>query len=99
MADQYMPGDFVFMDRFVVKTSGRLPTGFGREGPPNRYHEGTILVDAVTGIIWVKNQVSMGFGETIMSKAYFENWLWELACIKISHHQSDNGVFTSEEFQ
>ncbi len=77
-ADQYMPGDFVSMDQFVVKTSGWLPTGFGREGPPNMYHGGTILNDAETGIIWVENQVSMDSGDTIMSKDCFEEWLWEL---------------------
>ncbi len=34
-----------------------------------------------------------------MSKACFEEWLWELVCVEIKHHQSDNGVFTSEDFR
>ena len=99
VADQYIPDDFVSMDQFVVKTPGRLPTGFGRGGPPNRYHGGTIFNDAATGIIWVKNQVSMGSGDTIMSKACFEEWLWELVCVEKKRYRSDNGVFTSENFR
>ena len=35
-ANEYMPGDCVSMDQFVVKTPGCLPTGYGRKGPSNR---------------------------------------------------------------
>ena len=71
-ANEYLPGDFVSMDQFVVKTPGRLPTGYGREGKLNRYHGGTIFNDASTGIIWVENQISLGAFETISSKSRFE---------------------------
>ena len=98
-ANEYMPGDFVSMDQFVVRTPGRLPTGFGREAKSNRYHGGTIFNDASTGIIWVENQVSLGAFETISSKTRFEEWLWELACVEIKQYRSDNGVFTAEEFR
>ena len=33
--DKYCAGDFVSMDQFVVKTPGRLPTGYGHEGLQN----------------------------------------------------------------
>ena len=92
------PGDFVSMDQFIVKTPGRLPTGYGREGHENRYHGGTIFNDAVSGAIWVENQVSLGAGETIEAKLRFEQWLRELAWIEVQHYRSDNGVFTAEEF-
>ena len=98
-ADKYEAGDFVSMDQFVVKTPGRLPTGYGREAPGNRFHGGTIFNDAATGIIWVENQISLGAGETILSKSRFEEWLWELACVEINHLRSDNGVFIAEEFR
>ena len=98
-ADQYEPGDFVSMDQFIVRTPGRLPSGYGREAQENRYHGGTIFNDAATGIIWAENQVSLGAGETILSKTEFEEWLWELACVEINHYRSDNGVFQAEEFK
>ena len=98
-ADKYEAGDFVSMDQFIVKTPGRLPTGFGREGIDNRFHGGTIFNDAATGTIFVENQVSLGAGETLMSKAIFEQWLYELAIVEVSHYRSDNGVFQAEDFK
>ena len=98
-ADKYEAGDFVSMDQFVVKTPGRLPTGYGREGQGNRFHGGTIFNDAATGLIWVENQVSLGAGETILAKSRLEEWLWELACVEINHIRSDNGVFVADEFR
>ena len=98
-ANKYAPGDFVSMDQFVSQTTGRLPTGYGRERPENRYHGGTIFNDAATGIIWVENQISLGASETVLSKQSFEEWLWELACVEVEHYRSDNGVFIAEEFR
>ena len=74
-ANEYMPGDFVSTDQFVVKTPGRLPNGYGRESTKNKYHGGTIFEDAASGIIWIENQVSLGAFETIGSKQKFEQWL------------------------
>jgi transposase InsO family protein len=42
--------------------------------------------------------VSLGVGETIMSKIRFEERLWEMAAAEISHLHSDNGVFTANMF-
>ena len=82
-----------------MRTPGRLPTAYGREGPDNRYHGGTIFIDAVSGVIHVENQVSMGAGETIGSKQKFEQWIYDLAMVEVEHYCSDNGVFTEEEFR
>ena len=71
-AEQYKPGDFVSMDQYISKTPGRLPIGYGQEGPDNKYHGGTIFNDALSGIINVENQVWIGAGETIASKLRFE---------------------------
>ena len=92
-------GDMVSMDQYVVRTPGRLPTGFGKEQPENKYSGGTIFNDAASGAIWVENQVSLGAFETIMSKSKFEEWLYELSRDEVSHYRSDNGVFNSEEFR
>ena len=48
-ANEYMPGDFVSMDQFVVKTPERLPTGYGKGVRSNCYHGGTIFNDALAG--------------------------------------------------
>ena len=98
-ANQYEAGDHVSMDQFVSQTTGRLPTGYGRERPENRYHGGTIFNDAATGIIWVENQISLGASETIMAKHSFEEWLFELACVEVKRYHSDNGIFIAEEFR
>ena len=71
-ANEYMPGDFVSMYQFVAKRYGHLPTGFRREAKSNRYRCGTIFDDASMGIIWVKDQVSLGTFEALSSKRWFE---------------------------
>eukprot|EP00804_Cyclotella_cryptica_P022545 CCRYP_009449-RA/>CCRYP_009449-RA protein AED:0.37 eAED:-0.02 QI:0/0/0/1/0/0/2/0/345 len=97
--DRYEGGDFVSADQFVVNTPGRLLSGFGREDDRYRFHGGTIFKDAATGIIWVECQVSLGAGKTVLSKARFEEWLWEMAATEIKHLHSDNGVFTADTFR
>ena len=95
--DKYKTGDFVSIDQYVVKTPGRLPTGFGGSDS-NMYHGGTIFRDAASKYIHVQNQVSLGAGETVMAKREFEDWLWEEARLLVKHYHSDNGVFTAEMF-
>jgi hypothetical protein len=73
-----------------------LLSGFGCENDRDKLHGGTIFQDAATGIIWVECQVSLGAGETIMSKMRFEEWLWEMAAAEISHLHSNNGIFTTD---
>ena len=83
----------------MVNTPGRLLNGFGKESSREKFHGGTIFQDAATGFIWVECQVSLGAGETLMSKMHFEEWLWEVAAAEISHLYSDNGIFTSDMFR
>ena len=97
--DKYELGDMVSMDQYVVKTPGRLPTGYGREADHNKFHGGTIFRDAATKVIHVENQVSLNAAETINAKLRFEQWLWDEACGKVKHYHSDNGVFTAELFK
>ena len=96
--EQYQTGDFVSMDQYVVKTPGRLPSGYGREADHNMFHGGTIFRDAASKYIFVKNQVSLGAGETVTAKREFEEWLWEEARVSVKHYHSDNGVFKAEMF-
>ena len=62
-------------DQFFMKTSGWIQYIFGREGLNIRFHGGTILSDDANGIIWMKNQILLGSGETVMGKQQFEEWL------------------------
>ena len=94
--EQYEAGDFVSVDQYVIKTPGRLPTGYGRESETNMFHGGTIFRDAATKYIHVQNQVSLGAGETVNAKVSFESWLWEEARVAIKHYHGDNGIFTAE---
>ena len=98
-AEQYKPGNFVSMDQCISKTPGCLPTGYGREGPDNRYYGGAIFNDAASGIIHVENQVSMGADETIASKLRFEQWLYDLAMVEVLHYCSEKRSIHSQGIQ
>ena len=77
--DKYEVDNFMSTDKFVCKTPGRLPSGFGGERHQNRFHGGTIYNDAASGLIWIEIQVSLGANETVLGKYRFEKWLWEQA--------------------
>ena len=83
----------------MVKTPGCLPSGYGQESNVNMFHGGTIFRDAASKIIHVKNQVSLGAGETLASKVSFEQWLWEISMARVKHYHSNNGIFVSAEFR
>jgi hypothetical protein len=57
-----------------------------------------IYDDAALGLIWVENQVSLGANETVMCKACFEQWLWDMAYAKVKHYHGDDGIFSAEEY-
>ena len=60
------------VDQFIVKTSSRLPSVYGREGTHIRFHGGDIFRDAATGIIWIKNQFSLITGDTEMATMFLK---------------------------
>jgi hypothetical protein len=51
------------------------------------------------GLIWVENQVSLGANKTVMGKACFEQWLWDMACAKAKHYHGNNGIFSAEKYR
>ena len=95
---KYEVGDFMSTNQFVLNNPGRIPSGFGRERHNNRFHGGTIYNDAAFGLIWVKNQVSLGANKTIVGKARFEQWLWEQAVAEVSYYHSDNVIFVKDVY-
>ena len=70
--NKYLASNFVSMNQFVVNTPGQLFTGYGWEGYTNWFHGGNIFNDTATGVIWVKNQVSLGAGKTIMVMTHYK---------------------------
>ena len=63
---KYEVGYFVSTDQSDVRTTGRLPTGYGRKRRQNLFHGGTIYNYVVSGLIWVENQVLLGSNETVL---------------------------------
>jgi hypothetical protein len=76
-----------------------LPEGYGHESKERHFQGGTIYNDAALGLIWVENQISLGNNETVMGKACFEQWLWDMAYAKVKHYHGNNGVFFAEEYR
>jgi hypothetical protein len=72
-------GDFVSTDQFICRTPGQLPEGYGHESADWRFQGGTIYNNAASGLIRVAKQVSLGANETVMGKAHFEQWLWDMS--------------------
>ena len=66
--DKIEVGYFVSTDKFVCKTPGRLPTGYGRESIGRSFQGGTIYNDSTSSLVWVENKVSLGSNETVMGK-------------------------------
>lgn len=95
--DKLLPGESVAVNQYVVRTPGRLPTGFGNS--TTTFGGGTILHDAASKAPFVVNQVSLCASETVLAKSKFEQWLWDLSTCKVTHYHSDNGVFTSQCFR
>jgi hypothetical protein len=98
MRDQYNVGDFVSTDQFICKTPGHLPSRYGRESQDCRFQGGTIFNDAASGLIWVKNQVSLGANETVMGNAQFKQWLYDQCVCEVKHNHGDNGIFSAKKF-
>jgi len=98
-ADCYEPGDWISTDQFVVHTPGRLLSGYGRKGPGQCFHGGTIYADAASRLVDVQLQVSLNAGKTVMGKSRFKEWIWNLAGVLAKEYHSDNGVFQSELYK
>ena len=65
---KYKPVNLVSIYQFVVTTPGWLQNGYGRDSSSYHFHEGTLCNYSDTGIIWIENQVSLGYSERILGK-------------------------------
>jgi hypothetical protein len=54
-------------DQLIIKTPGRMPTGYGRKSQDHHFQgDNTILNDAASVLKWIKHKVSLGATETVM---------------------------------
>ncbi len=90
--NRYEVGNFLSTDQFICKTPGCLPESSGRESKERHLQGGMIYNDAASGLIWVDNQVSLVANETVMGKACFEQWLWDMAYAEVNHYHGNNGI-------
>lgn len=91
------PGDAVSIDQYVSALPGRLPHTKGKEKAKDRYTGGTIFVDHASTKIFVKHQVSLNAGETVMAKKAFEREAFSNGVI-IQQYHADNLPFNAKVF-
>ena len=95
--EQLIRGQKIFSDQFVSLTEkGRNYNDKGQQRSNLNYVGGTIFVDAATGYMSVKHQVSFTGGETSTSMLDFEREARNLG-IAVKGYNTDNGVYTCKE--
>ena len=92
------PGDAVSVDQYIVSQRGRLLHTFGREAPGSSYSGGTIYVDHASGKVFLRHQISLRAGETLLGKRAFERET-QAAGFRVKKYHGDNGIFTSEAWR
>jgi transposase InsO family protein len=91
-------GDRVSADQFYCAVPGCRHDTFGKEQNNLKYHGGAIFVDHASGYIFLRSQTSLRTGETLTTKALFE----QLAAshgVVIKAIRADNQPFGSNEFR
>jgi hypothetical protein len=92
------PGAKVSMDQYISGLPGRLPHTRGRELAKDRYHGGTLFVDHSSGFIFLRNQVGLTAGETLLGKRQFEQFAREYGIV-IEEYHADNAPFAADAFR
>jgi hypothetical protein len=88
------PGDQVWIDHFVIRTNGRRLESRGKEHHNKIFKGGTIFIDAASGKIVLKFQVSLQASETIRSKMEFEQSAFSYG-VRVKSYHTENGTFHS----
>ena len=93
-----VPGSAFHLDLYQSAVKGRLPTTYGKEKPSDKYSGGLIAVDAASGFIFVRHQVSLRAGETIQSLRTFASYAKSFG-IRLGTLRADNQPFDSALFR
>jgi hypothetical protein len=96
--DHLEPGQMVSVDQYVSALPGRLPNMKGKETKKDKYCGGTIFVDHASSKVFIKNQVSLNAGETVMDKRAFEREAMSNS-VTIRGYHADNVPFNSQEWR
>ena len=95
--DHLLPGQVVSMDQYQSSIRGRLEHTYGKEKDDDKYTGGTIFVDHASTKLYIRHQVSLRAGETVVSKRMFEQDCKQHG-VNVKHYHADNGVFDTAEF-
>lgn len=90
--DNLQPGDMVSIDQYYSAALGRLPNTKGKESKKDKYCGGTLFVDHASSLVFLKHQVSLRAGDTVMSKKEFERKSAEVG-VRIKGYHADNVPF------
>lgn len=91
------PGDCISIDQYISALPGRFPHTKGKESKAERYNGGTLFVDHSSGLVFLRNQVSLTTGSTLRSKKQFEAYASQFG-IKVKRYRADNVPFSSQSF-
>jgi hypothetical protein len=91
------PGAMVSIDQYTSTMPGRLPHTKGKEPKKDKYVGGTLFVDHATAYIYLRHQVSLRVGETLVGKHAFEQFAADHG-VTIRAYRADNAPFAAKEF-
>jgi GAG-pre-integrase domain len=91
------PGDCLHLDQYKSAVLGHLPHTMGREKSSLKYSGGLIAVDASSGKVFIRHQVSLTSGETIQAMCSIVQDARENGICICSVH-TDNAPFNASEF-
>lgn len=92
------PGNLVSVDQYQTKLGGRLYTSAGREKEEKKFWGGTIFHNGATPLLFLRHQISLHAGKTLVGKELFER-MAEKFGVDVHHYRDDNGVFASQAFR
>ncbi len=95
--DHFDVGDFVSTDQFICKTPRRVPTRYGHNHKIAIFRAVPSLMMCIS-LFQVKNQVSLDANESVLCKACFNHWLYDLCVCEVKQYHGDNVIFSAEEF-
>ena len=87
----------VSINQYISHIPGCLPNTMGWEATKDQYHGGTLFVNHASGFIFIKHQVSLSAGETLIGRCQFEQYALQLS-ITIESYHAGNAPFSSSAF-
>ena len=96
--EQLQVGQRIHCDQYVSAVPGRTPTGRGSGAARNQCTGGTIFADSASGLLFLRNQVSLNTGDTLQSKQAFEQFAAQFG-VRLQSFRADNQPFSSAEFR